>query len=139
MRFPGRRFVLVALIGLLVGGGFGFWRSSRSANPTTNVSGAYLDQIMAGVCRMKSELATGNRFGASNTFWGDVHLPAHALAAALLTENRAAAGNFSRSKMGVERSLSTLRPDLSKAVDSFEVATRTALVVAKRPTPRPCP
>ena len=100
--------------------------------------GTYLDQVMPGLCAMEAQLAAGNKFDASNTFWDEVHLPAHALAAALLTSHRAAAGDFQRAKMVVESQLSTLAPGLPQAVQALGVATRRALLLADRPAPLPC-
>ena len=94
---------------------------------------------MPGLCKMEAQLAAGNKFDASNTFWADVHLPAHALAAALLTSHRTEAGDFQRAKMVVESQLSTLAPGLPQAVHLFVAATRKALLLADRPAPLPCP
>ena len=139
MTFPTRRLALLAIIGLLVGGSFGFWRTSQNRSASDDqVPGTYLDQVMPGLCAMEAQLAAGNKFDASNTFWDEVHLPAHALAAALLTSHRAAAGDFQRAKMVVESQLSTLAPGLPQAVQVLEVATRRALLLADRPAPLPC-
>lgn len=122
-----------------MGGAFGFWRTSQNRTASNDqVPGTYLDQVMPGLCTMEAQLAAGEKFNASNTFWNDVHLPAHALAAVLLVSHRAAAGDFQRSKMVVESHLSTLAPGLSEAVHSFETATRKALLLADRPAPLPC-
>lgn len=139
MTFPVRRLALLAIVGLLVGGAFGFWRASQSRTTSTDqVPGTYLDQVMPGLCTMEAQLASGDKFEASNTFWNDVHLPAHALAAVLLTSHRAEAGDYQRAKMAVESQLSTLAPGLAPAVHSFATATRKALLLADRPAPLPC-
>ena len=139
MTFPARRLALLAIIGLLVGGSFGFWRTSQNRSASDDqVPGTYLDQVMPGLCAMEAQLAAGNKFDASNTFWDEVHLPAHALAAALLTSHRAAAGDFQRAKMVVESQLSTLAPGLPQAVQVLEGATRRALLLVDRPAPLPC-
>lgn len=139
MTFSARRLLLLGLVGLLLGGGFGFWQTRRSAAEET-IPGTFLDAVGPGLCTMTAELAAGRKTDAYNTFWNEVHLPAHALAAELTTAgDRAEAANFQRSKMVVERDLSTLATSLAASVNALIEQTRVALAAAGRPPPEPCP
>ena len=130
----------MALIGLAFGGVFGFWQARRGGSESETIPGTYLDSVMPGLCRMESQLASGNKTDAYNTFWNEVHLPAHALAGTLVQASlRGPATSFQQAKMVVERDLSTLAPSLSTALPAFVKETRTALVAAGRPEPSPCP
>ncbi len=140
MRFSVRRLLLLGLVGLLLGGAFGFWQTRRTVASEETVPGTFLDTVGPGLCTMTSQLAAGRKTDAYNTFWNEVHLPAHALAAELTTAgDRAEAANFQRSKMAVERDLSTLAATLGPSVDALTKETRTALAAAGRPVPEPCP
>lgn len=131
-----RRLVILAVVGLLAGGVFGFLRARSTSD--SNVPAAFLDGVLPGLCTMEDQLAAGQRGEASNTFWNVVHLPAHALAAELLEVDRTKAAVFQRSKLAVETDLATLAPGLVRSVSSFEQVARTALVTVGRPDAAPC-
>ena len=134
-----RRLVILAVVGLLAGGVFGFLRArSTSDSSASNVPAAFLDGVLPGLCTMEDQLAAGQRGEASNTFWNVVHLPAHALAAELLEVDRTKTAVFQRSKLAVETDLATLAPGLVRSVSSFEQVARTALVTVGRPDAAPC-
>lgn len=137
--FGVRRLVILAVVGLLAGGIFGFLRArSTSDSSAPNVPVAFLDGVLPGLCTMEAQLAAGQRGEASNTFWNDVHLPAHALAAELVEVDRTKAAVFQRSKLAVETDLATLAPGLVRSVSSFERVARSALVSVGRPQGTPC-
>ena len=139
MQFGLRRLVLLAIVGLLAGGMFGFLRArSATDSSASSVPAAFLDAVVPALCSMEADLATGQRAEASNTFWNDVHLPAHALAAALVEVDRTEAAVFQRSKLAVETDLATLAPGLVRSVASFEKVARTALATVGRPAAAPC-
>ncbi len=141
MQFGVRRLVLLGLAGLLAGTAFGFWqgRQAASTNGRTGISPTFLDEVVPGLCIMKSQLRDNQRSEAYNTFWNNVHLPAHALAAELTARDRVAAGSFQRAKVAVETDLSTMAPTLGASVEAFEMAARRALTEAGRPAAKPCP
>lgn len=141
MQFGVRRLVLLGLAGLLAGAAFGFWqgRQVSSTEVRTGISPTYLDEVVPGLCIMKSELRENQRSEAYNTFWNSVHLPAHALAAELTARDRIAAASFQRAKLAVETDLSTMAPSLNASVDAFEVAARRAVTEAGRSPAKPCP
>ncbi len=144
MPFGVRRLVLLAVIGLLAGGLYGFVKarntsdSSASNVSASNGSVAFVDGVVPGLCKMEAQLASGQKGEASNTFWNDVHLSAHAFAAALVDVDRAQAAAFQRSKLAVETDLATLAPGLARSVASFEKVARTALASVGRPEAAPC-
>ena len=139
MQFGVRRLVILAIVGLLAGGVFGFLRARSTADSSaSNVPVAFLDGVVPGLCTMKAQLASGQRGEASNTFWNDVHLSAHALAARLAEADRTEAAAFMRSKLAVETDLAKLAPGLGRSVASFENVARTALATVGRPEAAPC-
>lgn len=140
MQFGARRLVILAVVGLLAGGVFGFVRArSTTDSSASNVPVAFLDGVVPGLCTMEAQLAAGQRGEASNTFWNDVHLSAHALSAQLAETDRTEAAAFMRSKLTVETDLSTLAPGLVRSVASFEKVARAALATVGRPEAAPCP
>ncbi len=139
MQFGARRLVILAIVGLLAGGVFGFLRARDNADSSaSSVPVAFLGGVVPGLCTMEAQLAAGQRGEASNTFWNEVHLPAHALGAALVEVDRTAAAAFQRSKLAVETDLATLAPGLVRSVASFEVVARNALATVGRPVAAPC-
>lgn len=139
MPFGVRRLVILAVVGLLAGGVFGFLRArSTTDSSTSNVPVAFLDGVVPGLCAMEAQLASGQRGEASNTFWNDVHLSAHALAAELVEVDRTESAVFQRAKLAVETDLATLALSLIQSVTSFEKVARTALVTVGRPEAAPC-
>jgi hypothetical protein len=138
-RFPMSRrlMVLVAIAALLAGVAFANLRErggdKRLTDPTAQ--NLFIDSL----CRLTERTAAGDLSGAQNVFWDDIHLPAHALIADLLTTDRAEAGRLSIAKGAVERDLGTLAPRLKTDVPAFVAATRHALALLKVPgTEIPC-
>ncbi len=139
VQFGVRRLVALAIVGLLAGGIFGFLRArSDTDSSASNAPVAFLDALVPGLCTMEAQLGDGLRGEASNTFWNDVHLSAHALGAELVEVDRTDAAAFQRAKLAVETDLATLAPGLARSVASFENVARTALVTIGRPEPAPC-
>lgn len=139
MQFGVRRLVILVVVGLAIGGVFGFFRArSGSDSQSSGVPPTLFDVVVPGLCAMEGQLASNKRAEASNTFWSDVHLPAHELAAELVPLDRRAAERFQRAKLAVETDLSTLAPALKKSVDAFETEARSALALVGRPGAAPC-
>jgi hypothetical protein len=114
---------VVAFAGLLQ-------RSSGDKRPADPVA---QNLFITSLCRLSKLSATGDLSGAQNVFWDDIHLPAHALIADLLTTDREEAGRLSVAKGAVERDLGTLAPRMKTDVPVFVAATRHALTLLKVP------
>lgn len=131
--------LILAVIGLVAGGVFGFVRARNDADSAApEVPVTFYDRVVPGLCAMEAQLADGKRTEAYNTFWNEVHLPAHALAAELLNVDRAETEKFQRAKLAVEQELATLAPGLADAVVEFEQQARVAVVAVGRPEPVSC-
>lgn len=118
---------------------FGFVRAQNASDSAASeVPPTFFDLVVPGLCTMTARLDVDQRAEASNTFWNDVHLPAHALAAALVPVDRAMAEKFQRAKLAVETDLATLAPRLAESVSGFEITARAALKTVGRPNAAPC-
>ena len=111
----------------------------RSANSNEKAAlRSLIQRTSPGLCDMQRRMTDGDRSGALNVFYDEVHQGSHVLSAELVKVKSGEAQTFVRAKSLVEADLRTLAPTLKRSVDAFAESLRVAMDIYEPGLWKPC-